>query len=132
MKHRQLYILGIAVLASCFNVNESERTKAIIAELKQEYKDDYRHISLDTSDVVYISGMSFNEIRNSITTNVYCGKCDNAYSIMIPDEFYFDLESITITFKGICARCQDSLQSGYAMHKRIDYLVKTLEKRKHT
>ena len=132
MKIRFAFFLIVTInLCSCYNDKDSQRTLAIIENLKKEYKGDYRRIPLDTIDVVYISGRPFKEIENSLTNNTYCGKCNNEDSRMFPYRFYFDLKQITITFEGTCLKCEDTLTSGYVMHKRIDYLAKTLERRKH-
>jgi hypothetical protein len=126
-----LYLLIFIGLPSCYNGNaEEERIKIIIEKIKKEYKGEYRHIYLDSTEVNYISGRPFYEIREGSTRNIFCNKCNDAESILIPTSFYLDLETLNITFKGNCLKCHDTLISGYAMHKRIDFLQKTLEKRK--
>lgn len=131
MKLPFLLILPLLVcLFSCTDGYDAEQTKRKIAELKKNYKGNYRRIHLDTADVVYISGKSFRDIENSLTNDVYCGHCDSTNAVMVPNAFFFDLEEITIAFEGKCTRCLQPLHSGYAMHKRIDYLENVLKKRK--
>jgi hypothetical protein len=129
MKSGVVILISLISLNSCSDNADSEQTKAMVENLKKEYKGDYQHIPLDTADIAFISGHSFIEIEKTITTNVYCGKCNDAQSGMHPFRFYFNLDQLTISFDGTCLMCNDTLTAGYAMHNRIDYLVKVLNKK---
>lgn len=123
-------ILLILALASCSELSKvSEENKNLIEAIKKNYKGDYRHISLDTADVIYISGKPFKNIEESSTINVYCNNCNSEKEKLTPNEFYFDLEDICIKFKGNCVKCNDTLISGYAIHQRVVYLKRILELR---